>query len=260
MAANIFGALASVEEGADTVSSGAGKACCACGEIKPKVCACSTVVRAETNVCVCVCVSVFLSLCAWTNALVLTSSMRCCHQGAFSSKQWAAKAHSRKCSACIESGAVVPACGAQQTAPSKTTETSNTARPDKLTLPDIATHLAVARGKYHQGTNLPDEAVCRLMLTTRIPNLPLNRCKEGPSAVPGAGTGLFATRDIAEGELVTLYPVDAMLIWEDASHSIESNLQIFFSKHIPPGCLPFLCCQPSPPRQRRRGRPRMVYK
>jgi hypothetical protein len=51
-----------VEEGADTVSSGAGKACCACGEIKPKVCACSTVVRAETNVCVCVCVSVALSL------------------------------------------------------------------------------------------------------------------------------------------------------------------------------------------------------
>ena len=57
MAANIFGALASVEEGADTVSSGAGKACCACGEIKPKVGACSTVVRAETNVCVCLCVS-----------------------------------------------------------------------------------------------------------------------------------------------------------------------------------------------------------
>ena len=58
-------------------------------------------------------------------------------------------------------------------------------------------------------------------------------CQAGPSSVPGAGQGLFATRDIAEGELITLYPSDCVIIWEDAEHSLDGNVQLFFGRHIP---------------------------
>ena len=150
----------------------------------------------------------------------------------FSQKQWKAKAHSRKCSACVESGTVAPDSGTKSSA-SGQQEALSGSRPDILTLEEIAIHLATARAKYHQHPNLPDEAVCRMMLTTRMQNLPLSRCKEAPSSMPGAGQGLFVTRDIEAGELITLYPADALLIWEDADHSIDSNVKIFFSKHIP---------------------------
>ena len=106
--------------------------------------------------------------------------------------------------------------------------------PDVLSLEEIALHLATARAKYHHNTQIPDEAVCRLMLTTRMANLPLSRCKAAPSSIAGGGKGVYATRDIAEGELITLYPGDAVLIWEDTEHSPDSNIQIFFGKHIAP--------------------------
>lgn len=48
----------------------------------------------------------------------------------------------------------------------------------------------------------------------------------------GAGKGLFATRDIAQGELITLYPGDAVVSYEDADHTAGSNAQIFFGKHV----------------------------
>jgi hypothetical protein len=105
--------------------------------------------------------------------------------------------------------------------------------PDTLTLEDFAMHLATMRAAYHkEASDLADETVCRIILTTRIQNLPLSRCKTGASTVPGAGTGLFATRNIAEGELITLYPSDAFLLWEDEEHSPESNVRVFFGKHI----------------------------
>jgi len=60
------------------------------------------------------------------------------------------------------------------------------------------------------------------MLATRLKNLHLSRCKTAPSTVPGAGQGLFATRDIDVGELITLYPGDAVLCWEEIAS--ESNV------------------------------------
>jgi len=102
---------------------------------------------------------------------------------------------------------------------------------DILTLQDLAMHLATARAKYLNNTGVPDEVVCRLMLTTRMEGLPLCRVRVATSSL--LGQGLFATRDIAEGELITLYPADAAFVWEDKERSEESNVKIFFGKHIP---------------------------
>jgi len=86
-----------------------------------------------------------------------------------------------------------------------------------------------------QNTEMPDEAICRRMLTTRIPFLPMGRCKvdESPHHGPGEGKGVFATRDIGEGELITLYPADAVLMWEDETHDVHKKVTCFFSKHVP---------------------------
>ena len=107
------------------------------------------------------------------------------------------------------------------------------ATPDLLTLEDLALHLAGARAKYRNASDVPDEAVCRYILTTRMDNLPLSRVRVEPSSISGAGDGLFATRDIAEGELITLYPADAALVWDDKDRSEESNVRVFFGRHVP---------------------------
>ena len=81
--------------------------------------------------------------------------------------------------------------------------------PDQLTLEDLALHLANARAQYLNNTGAPDQAVCKLMLTTKMQYLPISRARCAPSPT---GPGLFATRDILEGEMVTLYPADAALV------------------------------------------------
>lgn len=80
---------------------------------------------------------------------------------------------------------------------------------DHMTLEDLALHLSQARAQYLNNTGAPDKAVCRLMLTTKMEHLPIARAR---CASSGTGHGLFATRDIAEGELITLYPADAALV------------------------------------------------
>mmetsp|Transcript_29585 Transcript_29585/g.59455 ORF Transcript_29585/g.59455 Transcript_29585/m.59455 type:complete len:343 (-) Transcript_29585:44-1072(-) len=57
----------------------------------------------------------------------------------------------------------------------------------------------------------PNELAKETLLSTRLPNLPLNRTCTGPSTIEGAGRGLFAMEDIAKGELITCYPGDALL-------------------------------------------------
>lgn len=38
--------------------------------------------------------------------------------------------------------------------------------------------------------------------------------------------------DSSEGELITLYPSDAILLWQDDQHSLDSKIQIFFGRHV----------------------------
>ena len=49
------------------------------------------------------------------------------------------------------------------------------------------------------------------LLRGRLDDLHLNRCQVLPSSIADAGNGLFATRDIKEGELITIFPADAIL-------------------------------------------------
>jgi len=67
-------------------------------------------------------------------------------------------------------------------------------------------------------------------LSKRLSNLPLLRTKLAPSTIEGAGTGLYATRDIAVGELVTLYPGDALALWssKDGESSDNSEATVVF--------------------------------
>lgn len=51
-------------------------------------------------------------------------------------------------------------------------------------------------------------------LKRRLPQVPLARSAVAKSMVSNAGLGLFATRDIACGELVTFYPGDAIAVWK----------------------------------------------
>ena len=67
------------------------------------------------------------------------------------------------------------------------------------------------------------------LLRQRFSDLPLNRAVVGPSTIgPRAGRGVFATRDIAAGELVTLYPCDALIIARTSSPS-----SVLFGSAIP---------------------------
>ena len=61
------------------------------------------------------------------------------------------------------------------------------------------------------------------MLATRLENLPLNRCRVAKSNIAGAGNGVFACRDIVQGELVTLYPGDAVKIQDDDDSSTQNG-------------------------------------
>ena len=110
---------------------------------------------------------------------------------------------------------------------------------DELTLEQLALHLAAARAQYLNASGVPDESVCRFMLTTRMEGLPLARARVEPSSgsAPrwdrrGSSEGLYATRAIAAGELITLYPADAMLVWGDSARSEDSDVRIIFGKHV----------------------------
>ena len=72
---------------------------------------------------------------------------------------------------------------------------------DELSLEEFAMELATMRAQYLQASGLSDEAVCRMILTTRMTNLNLFRCESRESTISGAGKGLFVTRDIEGDEM-----------------------------------------------------------
>ena len=48
---------------------------------------------------------------------------------------------------------------------------------DSFTLQQLASELAQARQHIQKATGLDDDMVCRMILTTRMANLPLARCQ-----------------------------------------------------------------------------------
>ena len=106
-----------------------------------------------------------------------------------------------------------------------------------LTLEQLGSMLADVRAHYRTSGELDQAQVCRNMLATRLSDLRLNRCHIGPSTLPGeSGTGLFASRAIRAGELITLYPGDGLLYWADGNRDLQNGQicsGVIFGAHVP---------------------------
>ena len=85
-------------------------------------------------------------------------------------------------------------------------------RADSLTLEQLRSRLQQLRE-----VAVRDEWASRSLLATRLEDLPLCRCHVAKSSIPAAGSGVFASRDLKQGELITLYPGDGVRIEDGGS-------------------------------------------
>ena len=107
-------------------------------------------------------------------------------------------------------------------------------RLDHLTLDEVVMSFEAVLEQF-RGVDGTTEAVqeaelCLKLMATRRENLPLNRCRVAPSSLHGLG--VFATRDIKKGEIVTLYPGDAVLQWKDDRQDLR-DVKVLFGSHVP---------------------------
>jgi len=104
---------------------------------------------------------------------------------------------------------------------------------DDLTKYELGLRLKEVRDYYRETDEMSQESVCFSLFRTRFPKLRLNRCYVGvESTIDGAGRGLFASRDIEEGELITLYPGDVMLAWERTVGDFAGEVGVMFGNHV----------------------------
>ena len=87
------------------------------------------------------------------------------------------------------------------------------------------------RAHYRQTGEVEEGQVCRNLMVTRVNDFVnrIDRCHVQPSAIHG--DGLFASRSMVAGELITFFPGDALLVWEDGDR--KSDMMIFFGAHVP---------------------------
>mmetsp|Transcript_37642 Transcript_37642/g.67802 ORF Transcript_37642/g.67802 Transcript_37642/m.67802 type:complete len:373 (-) Transcript_37642:106-1224(-) len=106
---------------------------------------------------------------------------------------------------------------------------------DDLTKNDLLMRLAEVRNYYQQRPEdgMSQANVCLLLLRTRLSNIQLNRCYAAESTITDAGNGVFASRDIERGELITLYPGDAVLIQDStAGEDVAAPVGVMFGNHV----------------------------
>jgi hypothetical protein len=108
---------------------------------------------------------------------------------------------------------------------------------DTLTKDELALRFQDVLAHYRMTTAtspelLSLETVRYNLLCTRLPNLQLDRCRVAPSTIPDAGMGVFSTRDIKAGELITLFPGDALLVWNDEVGVLRAGLTVRCGPHI----------------------------
>ena len=104
---------------------------------------------------------------------------------------------------------------------------------DDLTKYEFGLRLKEVREYYRETNEMSQEKVCFTLFRTRLQNLRLNRCFVGAeSTIPGAGRGLFASRDIEEGELITLYPGDMLLEWKSNVGDFAGDVGVMFGNHV----------------------------
>lgn len=82
-----------------------------------------------------------------------------------------------------------------------------------------------------------------VLLSSRLPLPFLRRTEVGPSSIAGAGRGLFATEDIANGDVITCYPGDALLYEcdmdddgdddEDSADDGDVGEMVLWGAHVP---------------------------
>ena len=101
-----------------------------------------------------------------------------------------------------------------------------------LTIEAVQSMFKDVRAHYRKTGEVEEGQVCRNMMVTRVNDFAsrIDRCAVQPSNFHG--DGLFATRSIAQGELISFFPGDALLIWEDGDRQ-HSDMMIFFGAHIP---------------------------
>lgn len=103
---------------------------------------------------------------------------------------------------------------------------------DLLTKEELISRLSAVQEYYKNNpSNFSKIDICLRLLCTRLPNLLLNRCFVSNSTIPLAGNGVFASRDINEGELITLYPGDAVLI-DNHKDGVDAVMGVMFGDHI----------------------------
>ena len=103
-----------------------------------------------------------------------------------------------------------------------------------MTIGEMAQQLAQVRAYYRELGELEQQDVCRSMLASRIDALRLNRCRVATSDLHG--NGLFATRAIEEGELITFYPGDAVILWlggQRTEAGVPDETGVIFGAHVP---------------------------
>ena len=100
-----------------------------------------------------------------------------------------------------------------------------------FTIESVQSMFKGVRQHYRKTGEVAEAQVCRNMMVTRVNDFShrLERCCVDSSAIHG--DGLFATRQIEKGELVTFFPGDALLVWEDGDRN--GDVMIFFGAHIP---------------------------
>lgn len=108
---------------------------------------------------------------------------------------------------------------------------------DDLTKEELGLRLKEVRDYYRENDNssevsMSQETLCLSLFRTRFPDLRLNRCYVAESTISNAGSGLFATRCIEEGELITLYPGDAMLVWNNSVGDFAGGVGQMFGNHV----------------------------
>jgi hypothetical protein len=105
---------------------------------------------------------------------------------------------------------------------------------DDLTQEELALRFSEVREHYRQSNELSQEEICLNLIRTRLSDLRLNRCYVAPSTIPNAGQGLLASRPIDAGELITLFPGDALLVWNHTVGDFSNgNYQgAMFGNHV----------------------------
>lgn len=121
-----------------------------------------------------------------------------------------------------------PTCATRRNAPPR----AAAAGLPELTMDDVRSMFSEVRAHYRSTGEVDESQACRNLMATRVQDFDqrITRCDVRPS--PLHGDGVFATRDIAPGELVTFFPADALLVWEGGDRK-NNDCMMLFGAHIP---------------------------